>query len=239
MKRIRLVVIPLLLLLAACATSSEGLMTPEELAGRSFAFKTFDVEINRKLNIVSYDCLDTSHTLDVLPIREIKAWAEKEYGVSIDISEYERLHSAGKLGAKIVKHEGKLGLVMASDEMAVDGTSVGGLAAFGLLGVALSGTSWAALNWSEYREPVKTMDFRYKLERGKNDQMQVFVCLAPIGSYIAVILRVREGEPDAKGYYTLRVAAEKRVKVDFGQEGTDTEILERTIRNLPALLAGE
>ena len=50
--------------------------------------------------------------------------------------------------------------------------SVGGLGGLGILW-ALSGTSWAAVNWSEYREEVGTMDFRYKLERGKTDQMQV------------------------------------------------------------------
>jgi hypothetical protein len=210
---------------------------PEELAGRQFSFKTFDIEINKKMNIVSFACLDSSHSIDILPLQGIVSWVAEEYGVTVDVSDFERLRDSGKLRVKVATDEKKGQTVqLASEEMAVDGTSVGGLAGLGLMGL-LQGTSFAAVNWSEYREPVKTMDFRYKLERGKNDQFPSVRLPGSIGSYIAVILRVRDGEPDEKGYYKLRAGAERRVKVDFRKGQSDTEVLEQTIRALPALLA--
>lgn len=201
-----------------------------------FAFKTFDTEVNKKMKIVSYACLDSKNTIDILPVEDIASFLERKYGVTVDISEFLRLRSEGLLSANFLTDEGgKERLELASNEMAIDGTSVGGLGGLGLIGL-LGGTSWAAVNWSEYREPVKTMDFRYKLERGKSDQMQVFVCLAPVGSYIAVTLRVRDGESDAKGYYKLKAVAEHRVKVPFKSGESDVEVLARTIKDLPNLL---
>ncbi len=227
-------------LVAILAVSCAGTPKPwprERLEGKKFEFKTFDVEVNRKLNIVTFDCLDTRYHLDILPIEEIAAWAEREYGVIVDTSEFRRLRDEGKLKATVRKDEkGDDEIVLTSWEMAVDYADIGGMASMGLVG-ALSGTSFVALNWSEYREPVKIMSFRNKVERGKTDQLQILMVLAPLGPHIQVMLRVCEGEPDEKGYRDLVIVASRKIPVKFKKGVPDPEIVEERVRSLPALLA--
>jgi hypothetical protein len=199
-----------------------------------FAFKCFATEINLKMGIACEDYLGSKNSIDVFPAREVKEYLEKKYGITIDISEFEKLRKNGDLKVDVTRNQdGDREILCSKEHMAIDGTSVN----TGFVGrYAISGSSWLAANWSEYRETVGTMDFRNKVEMGKNDQMQVFIVLAPIGSYIAVYLRVRDGEPDEKGYYKLKIVAEEELKINFKIGGCNTAGLAENIRQLPVLL---
>ncbi len=227
-------------ILALAAVSCAGTPKPwprERLEGKKFEFKAFDVEVNRKLNIVTFDCLDTRYHLDILPIEEIAAWAEREYGIVVDTSEFRRLRDEGKIKATVRKTDkDEDEIVLTSAELGVDYASLGGMASMGLVGL-LSGTSFVALNWCEYREPVGIMSFRDKVERGKTDQLQIMMVLAPLGPHIQVMLRACEGEPDEKGYRDLVVVASRKIPVKFKKGVPDPQVVEERVRALPELLA--
>ncbi len=201
---------------------------------KKFAFKYFGTEINLKMGIICEEFLESKNAIDVFPAQKIKEYMQKKYGVVIDISEFEDLRKNGKLKVEILKNtEGDKEIFTNKDYMAIDGMSFG----TGLMGrYAISGSSWIAANWSEYREKVGTMDFRKKVEMGKSDQMQIFIVLAPIGSYIAIYLRVRDGEPDKNGYYKLKIVAEEELKINFKAGSCNTAGLAENIKQLPELL---
>jgi hypothetical protein len=201
---------------------------------KKFAFKCFATEINLKMGIICEEFLESKNSIDVFPAQEIKEYMQKKYGVVIDTSEFEDLRKKGKLKTEILKNTGSdKEIITNTDYMAIDGTSVNS----GFAGrYAVSGTSWLAVNWSEYREEVGTMDFRNKVEMGKSDQMQIFIVMAPIGSYIAIYLRVRDGEPDKNGYYRLKIVAEEEVKINFKPGNCNTAGLADNIKQLPVLL---
>ncbi|PKL35074.1 MAG: hypothetical protein CVV44_23395 [Spirochaetae bacterium HGW-Spirochaetae-1] len=201
---------------------------------RTFPLKCFATELNLKVGIVCVDYLDSRNSIDVFPAREMKEYMEKKYGVKIDITEFEALRKKGDLKVMVSADEkGNKQALLYSDRMALDGTSVSGGP---YLIMALAGTSWLAVNWSEYREKVGTMDFRYKVEMGKSDQMQVFIVLAPLGSYISVSLKVRDGEPNEKGYYKLKTVVDEEIKVNYTVKGCNTAGLAENLKQLPALL---
>ncbi|MBN1499741.1 MAG: hypothetical protein JW982_06295 [Spirochaetes bacterium] len=199
-----------------------------------FEFKCFAIELNLKMGIVSENYLDSKYSVDVLPIREIKDLMEKKYSTVIDISEFEKNRKAGNLKSEVlVAANKKIEVKTNPDFVTIDGASMN----TGLVGrYAISGTSWLAVNWSEYKEKVKAMDFRYKTEKGKTGQMQIFTALAPVGSFIKIWLRVRDGEPDEKGYYKLKIVAEEKFPVNFKVADSNTAGLAENIKQLPELL---
>lgn len=203
-------------------------------AGHTFPLKFVGTEVNLKMGIIKEEFLDSRFSIDALPVRELKEYMERKYGVIIDTAEFEALRKKGNLKISVTENEKgeKIG-VYNKDFINLDGTSV---FAPGTFNPIFIGTSWLAANWSEYREPVSTMDFRYRVEKGRTDQMQVFIVLAPIGSYIAVYLRIRDGQPDEKGYYALKIAAAEEIPINFKARGGNTAGLADNIRQLPELL---
>lgn len=201
---------------------------------KKFAFKCFATEINLKMGIICDEFLESKNSIDVFPAQEIKEYMQKKYGVVIDTAEFEKLRKNGNLKLIVSKTDkDDKQAVFNADHMMLDGTSVFAPGTFNPL---FAGTSWLAANWSEYREKVGTNDFRNKVEMGKSDQMQVFIVLAPIGSYIAIYLRVRDGEPDKNGYYRLKIVAEEELKINFKPGNCNTAGLAENIKQLPVLL---
>ncbi|PKL17028.1 MAG: hypothetical protein CVV49_13035 [Spirochaetae bacterium HGW-Spirochaetae-5] len=201
---------------------------------KKFAFKCFATEINLKMGIICEEFLESKNSIDFFPAQEIKEYMQKKYGVVIDTSEFEDLRKNGKLKVEILKNtEGDKEIFTNKDYIAIDGMSVN----TGLMGrYAIAGSSWLAANWSEYKEKVGSMDFRNKVEMGKSDQMQIFIVLAPIGSYIGIYLRVKDGEPDKNGYYKLKIVAEEELKINFKPGNCNTAGLAENIKQLPVLL---
>ena len=152
---------------------------------RVFPMKYFGTEVNTKMNICCYDYIDSRYTIDALPLKEIKKYMEKKYGIRVDVSEFEKSRVRGYLKAQITtRPNGDKMIVYNREHLSLDGASI----TAGLLQSA----SWIALNWSEYKPKVGTMDFRDKLDKGKNDQMQVFLEINPLGGLAYVQIRIRE-----------------------------------------------
>jgi hypothetical protein len=196
-----------------------------------FEFKSFATEINLKWRIVCEDYLESKSSIDVFPAREVKEYMEKKYGVIIDISEFEKLRKNGNLKFTISKTEdGEKQALFDQKYMALDGAFPSKNLPSGLVSSRISAY------WSEYKEPLSWAYPWNKIEMGKNDQMQVLIALAPVGPYIAVYLRVRDGEPDEKGYYKLKMVAEEEFKINFPLSKCNTADLAEHIKQLPVLL---
>ncbi len=241
-KQFRILFLSLIVAASAGCGSTSAKWTKDDFSryaqtkegSKKFAFKCFATEINLKMGIICEKFLESKNAVDVFPAQKIKEYMQKKYGVVIDTSEFEDLRKNGKLKVEILKNtEGDKEILISNNYMAIDGMSLG----TGFMGrYAIMGTSMLAANWSEYREKVGTFDFRNKVEMGKSDQMQIFIVLAPIGSYIGIYLRVRDGEPDKNGYYKLKIVAEEELKINFKAGNCNTAGLAENIKQLPELL---
>jgi hypothetical protein len=241
-KQLKILFLSLIIAASAGCGSTSAKWTKDDFSryaqtkdgSKKFAFRCFATEINLKMGIICEEFLESKNAVDVFPAHEIKEYMQKKYDVVIDISEFEKLRKNGNLKLTITKTDkGDKQAQFNTEYMAVDGTSV---FAPGTFNPIFIGTSWLAANWSEYREKVSTMDFRNKVEMGKSDQMQIFIVLAPIGSYIGIYLRVRDGEPDKNGYYKLKIVAEEELKINFKAGSCNTAGLAENIKQLPVLL---
>lgn len=174
--------------------------------------------------------VDTQYNFDVIPIQEIETYLEQKYGVEIDTQRFEEARSAGLLQARYFEEDGDDMIKYDADNIQLDGVDLFSGS------TSLAATSWAYLNWSDYKDPIYLTNIRNKFERGKANQLQIFVTSNLFGATVYLWLRIKKGEPDDNGLYELVAATQDTIDLPISAYSCETDKMRESMAALNTLL---